>query len=370
MFSLFPRSQRDELSPRHRAMRRRFIVGGIATVTSLVAVATGWIPASAFSPVYLTPFTGGSASVIDINDNLTPSLAGNSAGTSVPSHATFWASDTSSPVDIGDLSDGTLTSTAQAISDNDQVVGYSLTGPGSGIVYVNPVRPFSWSGGTITQLSTGANTTYGAARAVNSAGTVTGQWIWRRSIDNPCVWEGSSFTRTDLPKIVGMDIWGDAVGVSEETEGDDKVVVGYLIGDGAGGGVYWKKTSGTWSVNTLGLLSGGTTCRAYAISKNATYIVGTADDVNGITQAVVWTANGSGGYGPPVAYQDYNGNGAIAYDVNNNGDVVGSDITGTIALMFHTSGPATTTVNGFYNYKAINDVNTKAANGPSGGATE
>jgi len=202
--------------------------------------------------------------------------------------ATIWNGPT--PTALSTLSGG-VTSQAFGINNAGVAVGFTHDAPGD--------RATIWNGTTPTALSPISSGTGGVATAINNAGMVAGYSDLSTGSRQTTVWNGA--IPTGLNFLPGTDSSTASFGINES---------GAVVGNSRTSSPFSNQAT-IWngSIPTgLNLLSGFTGSTAFGIN-DAGIVVGESLIP---TQATVWNGGIPTGLG-----------GGIAYDINNDGVVVG-----------------------------------------------
>jgi probable HAF family extracellular repeat protein len=247
-------------------------------------------------------------------------------------------------VDLGTL--GGLASIALAVNDRRQVIGLSQISP------LGDIHSFLWEGGVMRDLALTSGLRFDGALDINDRGQIVGSAIDEATfIATAAIWEDGRLTELDLP--------AGAVGCSGMAINDHGEVAGTCF-DGTGNlGVVWPRKGG---VAIIGALPGVGACVPRAINDHGVVvgvIEGTGPEVliaallfdrRGLTQlpglsvpannqavainrhgAIAGTSAGAGVVwvdGRPRTLPPLPGGfSALAYDINDRGDVVGDATT-------------------------------------------
>lgn len=153
------------------------------------------------------------------------------------------------------------------------------------------------------------------ATEINNRGTVVG---WRVTSGHVVLWTAQGRT-VDLGPGFPIDLSEQETVVGSRT---NENVPGWMKAEA----VLWNQTSSsTWSPATvLPKFAGEEGSQAYAISASGTHILGHAYDANGVELPVRWDLVGGSWQGPRILP---NSLWSAAFDINNNGEVVGSGAT-------------------------------------------
>lgn len=275
---------------------------------------------------------------------------------SVPVHAAQLYNVTEIP-----LPAGAVRLVPSSISGTGQVVG--------SIEFPTVTRPFSFSGGIVTTLTSPAGHLASAASGVNDAGQIIGWMTDDRGIPKSAVWNSA----TDASPTVLESSGGSDANVYATAINNTGSIGGYFTGSGSGNTASWRAVRWTfdgrnWQQDVLpralanpppGVFHAG-----YSIN-DAGVVVGTGSAAN-VTllsgqAAVRWdgttTATGLAILAEPFSFPRYQANA-----INNSGAIVGQvvDATGSSrGVAWSTSGAASDLgiVPGF-NQSVATDVNT------------
>ncbi|MEA2713020.1 MAG: hypothetical protein QOK27_981, partial [Gemmatimonadales bacterium] len=150
------------------------------------------------------------------------------------------------------------------------------------------------------------------ATEINNSGTIVG---WRPTTGHVVLWTVAGRT-VELGQGFPSDL------------SEQETVVGSQRNENVSGwmkleAVLWKRTtSSSWSsASVLPKFAGEQGSQAYAISASGTHILGDAFDADGVELPVRWDLVGGNWQGPRILP---NSRFSAAYDINNNGEVVGS----------------------------------------------
>ncbi|MFO7524436.1 MAG: T9SS type A sorting domain-containing protein [Ignavibacteriaceae bacterium] len=203
-------------------------------------------------------------------------------------------------IDIGTL--GGNYTYASDLNDSMQVVGYSQK-PNSDI------RGFIWQNGTMTELSTlGGN--YSAAQSINNTGKITGTSNNSDNYNQAVVWDNGNIST--LGTLGG--VWSQGYG-----NNDPGSSVGYSpLSSDTLYAFIWQNGN----ITSLGALDDDMYSIAFAVNNN-NQAVGYSQGNSGI-RAFISQNNGL------IDLGSLGGGEAIAYDINNAGQIVGTSATSKI----------------------------------------
>lgn len=223
--------------------------------------------------------------------------------------------------DLGTL--GGDFSTANALNNAGQVVGYSYTAAGS-------ERAFLWQSGVITDLGTLPGYTVGSqAYDINSVGQVVGTSSNGGFSVHAFLWQNG--TMTDLGSLLGGN-YNAAYDIND---------AGQIVGEASTPGdtaayAFLRQPDGT--VTNLGTLPGYAMSTANSIN-NAGQVVGVAWTATHSGRAFLWQGGVMTDLGTLPSYT----NSSYAHDINNTGQVVGysTNASGTNRAFLWQSGVMT-----------------------------
>ena len=292
---------------------------GIVYSTHLTPVALGTLggPTSAATAINASGQIGGYA------DNGKTEVGG--AGSYYYSDA--FLTQTSGLADQGTLS-GDNGSAVLAINASGQAVGWSgiidvaLTTTFSGPQFPPELHAVLWSGGAVQSLGTLSGYTFSSATAINDPGEVVGySYSYPGSPGGTHAFLWKSGALTDL---------GTLGGTSSQALGVDNM--GQIIGSAqtSGGATHaflWQPATATGTTGTmtdLGVLTGSVSSQANAINNNGA-VVGYSTDSSNANHAFLWTpasANGASGAMTDLGLLA-GGTSSQANALNNSGLIVG-----------------------------------------------
>jgi probable HAF family extracellular repeat protein len=246
-----------------------------------------------YSVTDLGTLGGTSSSAIAINEN--GEIVGWSSTRSGPGHAFFRTAD-GSMIDIGAFS-------AQDVNAAGQVVGYRVASTPVG----NVAYAVFWSASTgIIEFGEGI------ARSINDLGEIAGaarntEGVWRAAF-----WPSRQTQPVDLGSLGG---YSEGQGVN-----NDGVIAGYSY-DAAGvqRAVEWRKVNGNWVMKKL---TDSPYTSAFSVNIHGDIAGGGCPDLEPMRcpehHAFLWPASGG-----QIALASLGGPRRHAYGINDNGDVVG-----------------------------------------------
>jgi probable HAF family extracellular repeat protein len=152
-------------------------------------------------------------------------------------HAVLWANGTMT--DLGTL--GGDSSSATALNDKGQVVGWSGTTPGGGALAFDPsARAFVWDGGTMVSLGGLDGGSISSAAAINNNGAIVGYAIDAKNEQRAVIWENGAIV--DLNTLIPSNS-GYTLNAAYDINDAGQIVCGATLADGAFAGVILTPTS-------------------------------------------------------------------------------------------------------------------------------
>jgi probable HAF family extracellular repeat protein len=204
---------------------------------------------------------------------------------------------------------GGSNSTASGINDKGDVIGSSYN-----TAYA--LRSTTWpAGGAPVELPILSNATTSEGMAVSSTGIIVGKSQLIDYSEHAMLWSSATSMPIDLGTLGGFN--SVAYGVNSA---GDAVGNALVLDNSTMHAVLWPASNHV--TIDLGTLPGGTYSEAKGINA-AGVIVGNSDDATGMGQATLW----SGPAHTPVLLQTLGGKMAVAFGINDNGDVVGYSLT-------------------------------------------
>ena len=253
---------------------------------------------------------------IDINNH--GQIVGHSYGSGYYSHAFFWDPQ-NGMVDLGVLPDK-ISSFARGINDNGQVVGFS-----SGSSYA---RGFIWDEENgMQEIGKPQGARYFVPEAINNHGVVVGRAYFDNIGSKLVIWsEADGFTDlgslNQTPSSTTYNIYPRDINDSGQIIGD-----AYGLSGHSNGGFFWDPATGFYSLDTDN--DNNTWYYAMGLNNNgqvAGYYYNVDENYNYTYSAYIWDASGEfidlGQYNENTNDSYYYAI-SIAYDINDNGAVVG-----------------------------------------------